>query len=331
MRHQATELLTNPRSERVKSIRALARRSIRANQGQYLAEGPTVVGEALTWRPESIRHLYVDSEALASGPPNAGTHDSRARDSRAATGDCVGDGAAHVDAPHSGAAHSATQERLSSLIDHARQAGVAVTSVTGAVFAAMSDTRTPAGVLAVCRRLDVPLDQVLSTRPRLMAVLAHVRDPGNVGTVIRAADAAGADAVIVSDASVDVYNPKAVRSTAGSLFHLPLVVGIPVEEILAALSSAQIRVLATTAQASVSTEQVDVSGPHAWLFGNEAWGLPQELQDACDERVRVPIYGRAESLNLAMAATVCLYASARAQRNPRPGGESAVQGLDSLG
>ncbi len=303
-------LLTNPRADRVKSVRALARRSVRAHQGEFLAEGPAVVREALTWRPESIRQMYVDSEALASGPAHAG-----ARDSRTATARAFGDGTATVDRPQSGAARSATQERLTPLIDHARQAGVAVTPVTSAVFAAMSDTRTPAGALAVCRQIDIELEQVLATRPRVIAVLAQVRDPGNVGTVIRAADAAGADAVIVSDASVDVYNPKAVRSSAGSLFHLPLVVGLPVEEILAALTAAKIRVLATTAQASVTTEQVDLGGPHAWLFGNEAWGLPQELQQACDERVRVPIYGRAESLNLAMAATVCLYASAGVPRS----------------
>ncbi len=282
-------LLTNPRADRVKSVRALARRSVRAHQGEFLAEGPAVVREALTWRPETIRQLYLDADAIDSG----------------------------------------AQERLTPLIDDAERAGIAVTLVTSAVFAAMSDTQTPAGVLAVCRRLDGPLAEVIAARPKLLAVLAQVRDPGNVGTVIRAADAAGADAVVVSDASVDVYNPKAVRATAGSLFHLPLVVGMPIEEILAELKAAQIRVLATTADAEVSTDEVELGAPHAWLFGNEAWGLPDELQQACDERVCVPIYGRAESLNLATAATVCLYASARAQRNPRSGGESAGQGIGS--
>jgi TrmH family RNA methyltransferase len=143
-------------------------------------------------------------------------------------------------------------------------------------------------------------------------LLTNVRDPGNAGTVIRGADAAGAAAVLVSDASVDVHAPKVVRSTAGSLFHLPLVTGLSVEDTVAQLREAGIRVLAADGAGTTMLPDVDLRPAHAWVMGNEAWGLEPEVRAVCDEVVRVPIYGKAESLNLAMAATVCLYASATA-------------------
>lgn len=189
---------------------------------------------------------------------------------------------------------------------------VRVTRVTPAVLAAMADTRTPQGVLAVCRRAEVSLAEVLATQPRVLAVLANVRDPGNAGTVIRAADASGADAVVVGEASVDVTNPKVVRSTAGSLFHVPVVTGQQVLPVITSLRRAGIRVIAADGAAPQQVGETDLSGPHAWVFGNEAWGLTDEVRRACDLAVRIPIHGRAESLNLAMAATVCLYASAAA-------------------
>ncbi len=186
--------------------------------------------------------------------------------------------------------------------------------VTGDVMSALAQTVTPQGLVGVATTLDVPLADVLADRPRLVAVLAHARDPGNAGTILRTADAAGADAVVFPDESVDPYNPKCVRSSAGSLFHLPVVDGGDVAGIVAALRDRGLRVLATTADAGTDLDAADLAGPTAWLFGNEAWGLPPDLLDLADERVRVPIYGRAESLNLATAAAVCLYASARKQR-----------------
>jgi TrmH family RNA methyltransferase len=146
-------------------------------------------------------------------------------------------------------------------------------------------------------------------------VLASVRDPGNAGTVVRAADAAGADAVLVTAESVDVLSPKTVRSTAGSLFHLPVVSGLPVEATLETLRQHGIRLLAADGGGCTLLPDADLTAPHAWVMGNEAWGLPGSLRERCDDVVRVPILGRAESLNLAMAATVCLYASAGVLRN----------------
>jgi TrmH family RNA methyltransferase len=178
--------------------------------------------------------------------------------------------------------------------------------------ASLSGAVTPQGIVAVCRFVDRPLEAAL--HGDTVVLCADVRDPGNAGTVIRGADAAGADAVLVSDASVDVYNPKVVRSTAGSLFHLPVVTGVPIPTLLHDVRAAGLRLLAADGSGTDLLHDVDLTSPHAWVMGNEAWGLEPEVREACDQVVRVPIYGSAESLNLAMAATVCLYTSATVQR-----------------
>ena len=198
------------------------------------------------------------------------------------------------------------------ILTPARTAGLHVHETSEEVLAAMADADTPQGVLAVVRDVRPTLEAVLAGSPRLLVLLAHVRDPGNLGTVVRAADAAGADAVLVSESSVDVASPKAVRSTAGSLFHLPVVRDLPIEESLARLREHGVRTLAADGHGPTLLPDADLTGPHAWVIGNEAWGLPTGLRAACDDVVRVPIHGRAESLNLAMAATICLYASAGA-------------------
>jgi RNA methyltransferase, TrmH family len=185
------------------------------------------------------------------------------------------------------------------------------------VLASLAQTVTPQGVVAVCRFVDRPLVDVLRDRPSLVALCANVRDPGNAGTVIRCADAAGADAVVLAGTSVDPYNGKCVRASAGSLFHLPLVSGVPVEGAVDAIRSAGLQVVAADGSGDTDLHQAQARGllasPTAWMFGNEAWGLPPEQAALSDLVVRVPIYGRAESLNLATAAAVCLYASAWSQ------------------
>jgi TrmH family RNA methyltransferase len=200
------------------------------------------------------------------------------------------------------------------LITDATLKGVPVHRASGEVMAELSQTVTPQGLVAICRLVHVPLDAALEGEPRLVAVLAHVRDPGNAGTVLRAADAAGADAVVFTDASVDPYNGKCVRASAGSLFHLPVVVGAPAGAVMRQLRERGLRVLAADGAGKHTLDDVDLTGPTAWIFGNEAWGLPEEILAEADDVVRVPIYGQAESLNLATAAAVCLYSSARAQR-----------------
>jgi TrmH family RNA methyltransferase len=215
-------------------------------------------------------------------------------------------------------------DRHADLVAAARAAGVPVHQVSGQAMAAIAQTVTPQGIVAVCGFLDVPLAEVLAEGPRLVAVLAAARDPGNAGTVIRAADAAGADAAVLTDTSVDVYNGKCVRASAGSIFHLPIVAGMPAGAAVAGLRAAGLQVIAADGAADRGLDALASSGglaaPTAWLFGNEAWGLPPATLGLADLAVRVPIYGRAESLNLAAAAAVCLYSSAWAHRSASLGG-----------
>src|SRR3954447_6092599 len=200
-------VLDNPRAERVKAVRRLGRRVARERTGRFVAEGPQAVREALAAHRRSgdvVRALYVSPSAA---------------------------------------------DRYRGELALAREAGVPPVLVTDEVLAAMTDTVTPQGLVAVCDTVDRPLPDVLDDLaarpgPVLVAVLAHVRDPGNAGTVLRAADAAGADAVLLTEASVDVHNPKCVRSTAGSLFHLPVVQGVPVADAVAALRARGLVVLA---------------------------------------------------------------------------------------
>ena len=193
-----------------------------------------------------------------------------------------------------------------------------VVPVDEAGMAGLSETVHPQGLVAVCSHLDVPLADVVAATPRLAVVLAEIQDPGNAGTVLRTADAAGASGVVFTDGSVDPYNGKCVRASAGSLFHPPVVRGSKATAVMDALRVAGLRVLAADGAGEADLDELADAGelavPTAWVFGNEARGLPDELAAHADARVRIPIHGRAESLNLAAAAAICLYASARAQR-----------------
>lgn len=213
----------------------------------------------------------------------------------------------------------ATEEALArhpELFAQAASSRVEVQLVNDAVLAALSDTNTPQGVVAVCEQFDVSLEDIIATKPKLVVLLSQIRDPGNAGTVLRAADAAGADAVIFSSGSVDIYNPKVVRSTTGSMFHLPFAVDVDINEAVTALKSAGIQILAADSSGKALPElSSELEKPTAWLFGNEAWGFEPEVLALADLTVAVPIYGAAESLNLATAASVCLYSSAFAQNS----------------
>jgi TrmH family RNA methyltransferase len=195
-------------------------------------------------------------------------------------------------------------------------AGREVSEISERSAAALSETVTPQGLIAVCRFQARTAAEVLAGSPKLLAVIVEPNDPGNLGTIIRTADAAGADAVVV-DAGVDPYNGKAVRASAGSVFHLPIL-ECTTEELLAGTDRTGMSALAATGHADTDLDELSDNGTLArasvWLFGNEAHGLPASVLEAADHLVRVPIHGRAESLNLAAAAAVCLYASARAQR-----------------
>jgi RNA methyltransferase, TrmH family len=199
--------------------------------------------------------------------------------------------------------------RSTEVVAAAHDRGVPVSTVTDRAMAGLTETVTPQGVVAVCGLVDKPLSAVLADTPQLVAVLVEVSDPGNAGTVIRVADAAGADAVILAGDSVDPHNGKCVRASTGSVFHVPIA-RAPMDRTLDACRTAGLRLIATDGYAKAELTPGSVTGPTAWLFGSEAHGLPEEVKSAADESLRVPIYGKAESLNLATAATLCLYASA---------------------
>ncbi len=276
--------LANPRADRVKQVRALSGRPARSRHGQFLVEGPQGVREAVRHAPDAVRDVYLTRAAA---------------------------------------------ERYGEILEDAVAARLYLHVGTREVLEAMSPDAQ--GVLAVVRTRPLDLDEALggleaTDGPLLVAVLASVRDPGNAGTVIRAADAAGADLVVLAGESVDLHNTKVVRSTAGSLFHLPVVGDVGLAEAVDALRAAGCGVLAADGAGPFDLDDLlDVAGASggaapdlarstAWIFGNEAWGLPEADRALADAVVRVPIRGKAESLNLATAATVCLYASGRAQR-----------------
>lgn len=215
-------------------------------------------------------------------------------------------------------ATAAAAARHPELRDRAEAAGVDWLLVDDDVVDAVAGTVHPQGVVAVCGFLDVPLEEALAGSPRLVAVGVDVRDPGNAGTLLRCADAAGAGAVVLAGDAVDPYNAKAVRASAGSLFHLPVSVGAEPAAVVRLARSAGLQVLAADGGADLDLDAAEDAGllarPTAWLFGNEARGLPDALRTDADAAVAVPLLGRAESLNLGAAAAVCLYASARAHR-----------------
>src|SRR5699024_5163596 len=205
------------------------------------------------------------------------------------------------------------------ITDDATTAGVYTHLCSPDVLAAMSQDAQ--GVLAVARPGPASAEDLLAAdpQPRLLATLAQVRDPGNAGTVIRAADAAGAAGVLLSAGSVDVHNPKVVRSTAGSLFHLPVATDVDLAEVARTARDRGLQVFAADGGGAADLYQADLTRPTLWLFGNEAHGLGTAERELADAVVRIPIHGRAESLNLAMAATVCLSSAGLEQHAGRRG------------
>ena len=209
-------------------------------------------------------------------------------------------------------------DRHSDLLTIAARAGVRIAVAPARAVAELAATVTPQGVIAVCQMIDLPVAEALAGSPRLVVLCDQVRDPGNLGTVIRCADAFGADAVLISRDSVDLYNAKAVRATTGSLFHLPLATAVDLADAASLARKAGLQILGADAGAASTVDHLARAGalakPTLWVLGNEAWGLPAEHLSLLDRLVALPIYGRAESLNLSTAAAVLLYASATAQR-----------------
>ncbi|MEZ0339552.1 TrmH family RNA methyltransferase [Mycobacterium sp. pV006] len=206
-------------------------------------------------------------------------------------------------------ATEAAAERFGTLLT-----GAPVQLVTERAAKALSDTVTPVGLVAVCTMPDIDLTALLADSPQLVAVPVGISEPGNAGTVIRVADAMGADAVVLAGASVDPFNGKCLRASAGSIFSIPVLSEPDEHSVVARLRQAGMQVLATVLDGDVSLDDAELGPPTAWLFGSEAHGLPATLADAADRRVHIPMVGGAESLNIASAAAICLYQSARVHR-----------------
>ncbi len=209
----------------------------------------------------------------------------------------------------------ATAQRYAELIATLR---APVHLVTERAAKALSDTVTPVGLVAVCEPPLMALADVLATAPKLIAAAVEISEPGNAGTLIRIADAMGAAAVIFGGSSVDPYNGKCLRASAGSIFSIPVIVAAEARTVLDDLRAAGLQVLATAVDGEMALGDAEslLSRPTAWLFGPESHGLPAAVAAAADHRVHIPMYGGAESLNVAAAAAICLYQSARALNRP---------------
>lgn len=204
-------------------------------------------------------------------------------------------------------------DRYDDIVSAANSAGVDPVICSEKVISQFSSTVNPQGMTAVVESWTDELADVITKDTKLAVAMTAVRDPGNAGSVIRVADAAGATGVVFSKDSVDLFNPKVVRATVGSLFHLPVATGYELSEIIAQAKACGLQVLAADGTGVNLYQDVELSKPTLWVFGNEAWGIPSEVLDQVDQVVAIPIYGQAESLNLATASAVCLYASATSQ------------------
>lgn len=295
-------IMENPYADRVKDIAALATRRGRSKKDQFLVEGPQAVREALKMHLDErpiLDAVYVTEAAFDR--------------------------------------HEDVVDLLEAVYGTATpEPGrkVFMRMVTEEVLNAMAESVSPQGIIAVSFKLDITEADIFGVNainPKLVAVLTRVQDPGNAGTIVRAADAAGADLVITTKGSVDLYNPKTVRSTAGSIFHVPVLQGIDLEEFAEDAKAQGIGVLAADGYGNVNLDDLadaavakrlgaepenapkyDLSRPTMWLFGNEAQGLTRAEKGMANAKVAVPVHGSAESLNVSMAAAICLYASARA-------------------
>lgn len=259
------------RTPRVVSASKLLRAANRRKEGRFLAEGANSVEAAV--RTGNAREVFCGSGRL---------------------------------------------DHFAGLLGEAEAAGIPVSPVEERALRRLSDAVTPPGLVAVCDSVvrDVAAPGALTEAVagmRLVAVGAGLAEPGNSGTLTRVADALGADAVVATAGSVDPENPKAVRASAGSLFHLPVLRSADIGATLAELAAAGLRVLVADAAGEVDLDAADelLAAPTAWVFGNEAHGFTSEVLAAADHRVRIPIRGRAESLNIVTAASICLHASAR--------------------
>ena len=289
-------IIDNPKSERVRRVADLSNRRSRERSGRFLAEGPQSVREAVRCMPQTVTDVYV---AVSDDPERSRLDPGLARHGYEGTPETMPD-----DVPVSAL--------LSPIVAEAVKAGLYVHLCSAGVIERMS--RDAQGIVAVGD---------MQATPSLVAAFWQVRDPGNAGTVIRAADAAGCAAVVFVDECVDMFNPKVIRATAGSLFHLP-VLTMTTGEFFTWCSERGLAVTAADVYGTPGNRPVPLpellggdggrDTDRAVLFGNEARGLPDDVLERSDTVVSIPIYGRAESLNLGTSAAVMLMSMAMSSR-----------------
>jgi TrmH family RNA methyltransferase len=266
----------------------MGRRSARKDEGRFVIEGVNLLEEALA-AGASTEAVYVDG-GWAEGLP-------------------------HADGPED----PGRRDRLSGLLERCVELGVPVFELEPGVLARVAGTVTPQPVIAVVETPVFELTGLKARSPQLVVVCVDVRDPGNAGTVARSAWAAGADAVVCCEGTVDLWNPKAVRSSAGAVFHVPIVAAGPATEVLSEIGEWGLKRLGTVSEGGVDYAAEDLTSRVAFVFGNEAAGLPvEELRTQLDGLVSIPMARGAESLNVGMAAAVVCFEVARQRRYGAP-------------
>lgn len=201
-------------------------------------------------------------------------------------------------------------DRTRMVLEEAAAQQMKLYCVSDAVMKKISDTETPQGIIAVCRMQNTTLDKLLA-KGEMLLVLDRVGDPGNLGTMLRTADAAGVGGVVLLKGCVDIYSPKTVRSSMGSLFHVPVVNGIDEEKFIVEAKEAGYELLVTSLEGADNLYKADLGGRIAFVMGNEASGVSANLLERADKRVYIPMAGRAESLNVAMAAGIVMFEALR--------------------
>lgn len=204
--------------------------------------------------------------------------------------------------------------KLTSQVSRLIANGISCQKISVKEFQSLSGVETPQGTLAVVKKFDCQLGDILQNVGVIIYCLG-IQDPGNLGTIIRSADAFGASGVILSKGTVDLYNPKTIRATMGSIFHLPIVVSTNDQETIGQLKKNNVKIITTQLTATKSSFDVNLICPVAILLGNEGSGLPPEIVKLADETVKIPMPGRAESLNAAISSAILLYEALKQRGN----------------
>lgn len=183
------------------------------------------------------------------------------------------------------------------------------------VFEVASDTKTPQGIITILKQFHYDAMDIIMKPNQQIILLEDLQDPGNLGTILRAGEGAGISGVLLSENCVDIYNPKTIRSTMGSIYRVPFAYVADLKECVRLLKQNEITVLAAHLKQSQDYDKIDLTKPHAFMIGNEGNGLSDELSSIADSYIKIPMVGKVESLNAAIAASVLMYEASRQRRN----------------